>query len=52
MILKSIESIVSSIPVPQALPKFEKLSLTNLGFLAWLITGFEPAGLKSFGFMV
>jgi len=51
-ILKAIELIVSILPLSQPLPKYEKLSLLNIGFLVWLITGFEPAGFQSFGFPV
>lgn len=48
-LFKLIEAIVKIIPLAQPLPKFENISLTNLGFLVWLITGFEPAGRSSFG---
>lgn len=51
-ILKAIEALVSLLPLAQPLPKYEKLSFTNIGFLVWLITGFEPAGFQSFGFPV
>ena len=51
-ILKAIETLVSLLPLAQPLPKYEKLSFTNIGFLVWLITGFEPAGFQSFGFPV
>lgn len=49
-ILKQVDNIVSLIPIPQSLPKYEKLSLTNLGFLAWCMTGWCPAGKQCFGF--
>lgn len=49
-VLKQVDRIVSLIPIPQALPKYEKLSITNLGFLAWCMTGWCPAGKQSFGF--
>ena len=49
-ILKQVDNIVSLIPIPQALPKYEKLSIANLGFLAWCMTGWCPAGKQSFGF--
>lgn len=49
-IIKAINNVLSLLPVPDALPKYEKLTPINLGYLAWLITGFCPAGKKAFGF--
>ena len=48
-ILKLINEILKTLAIPQPLPKYENLSLLNLGFLAWLLTGFCPAGQASFG---
>lgn len=48
-ILKLINEILKLLAIPQPLPKYENLSLLNLGFLAWLLTGFCPAGQASFG---
>lgn len=48
-LLRTIETIISAIPLAEPLPKFENLSITNLGFLIWLMTGFCPAGRLSFG---
>lgn len=48
-LLRVIETIISVIPLAEPLPKFENLSITNLGFLIWLMTGFCPAGRSSFG---
>ena len=50
-IIKAIEFIVALIPIPQALPKYEKISIINLGYLAWLLTTFEFGGKRSFGMM-
>lgn len=50
-VIKAIEFIVQLIPIPQALPKYEKISIINLGYLAWLLTSFELAGKQSFGMM-
>ncbi len=50
-IIKAIEFLVGLLPIPQALPKYEKLSIINLGYLAWLLTSFELAGKRSFGMM-
>lgn len=46
---KLIDRASDLIPLPVGLPRYEKLKFTNLGFLAFLITGFEPAAHKSFG---
>ena len=48
-IIKGIEFIVQFIPIPQALPKYEKISIINLGYIAWLLTSFELGGKRSFG---
>ena len=49
-IIKSIDLLLSHLPIPDPLPKYEKLLQINLGYLAWLIIGFCPAGKKTFGF--
>jgi hypothetical protein len=49
-IIKAIDLFLSLIPLPNALPKYEKLVPWNLGYLAWLIIGFCPGGKKAFGF--
>lgn len=46
---KAVDLAEDLIPIPLGLPRYEKLKFTNLGFLAFLITGFEPAVHKSFG---
>ena len=48
-IQKAVDMAEDLIPIPLGLPRYEKLKFTNLGFLAFLITGFEPAAHKSFG---
>lgn len=48
-IQKAVDLAEDLMPVPIGLPRYEKLKFTNLGFLAFLITGFEPAAHKSFG---
>lgn len=47
--IKSIDLMLSFLPIPDPLPKYEKLLPINLGYLAWLIIGFCPAGKKAFG---
>lgn len=46
---KQIEDYSDLLPIPMGMPKYEKLKLTNIGFMTYLITGFEPAAHKSFG---
>ena len=41
--------LTQSIMDAEALPRYEKLSVSNIRFLTFLATGFEPAGKKSFG---
>ena len=48
-IIKAIEFLVALLPIPQALPKYEKISIINLGYIAWLLTTFELGGKRSFG---
>ena len=49
-IIKAIDLLLSLLPIPDPLPKYEKLLPINLGYLAWLIIGFCSAGKKAFGF--
>ena len=48
-IQKLIDAAENLIPLPLGLPRYENLKFTNLGFLVFLATGFEPAAHKSFG---
>lgn len=48
-IQKLLDLAQDLIPLPLGLPRYEKLKFTNLGFMAFLITGFEPTAHKSFG---
>lgn len=48
-VYKAIEIIKDLIPIPLGLPRYEKLKFTNLGFMAFLLTGFELAAHQSFG---
>jgi hypothetical protein len=50
MIYKAIDILISLLPFPQPLPKYEKLNMfTNLGFSIWLVTGWCRAGNVAFG---
>lgn len=46
---KEMEKLSDYLPIPMGMPRYEKLKLTNMGFMTYLITGFEPAAHKSFG---
>lgn len=48
-IQKAIDLAEDLIPIPLGLPRYEKLKFTNLGFLAFLITGFELSAHQTFG---
>lgn len=48
-VMKAVEALIDLTIFPEALPKFEKLNITNPSFLAWLVTSFEPAAQRSFG---
>ena len=50
LIYKAIDLILVLLPLPQPLPKYEKLNIfTNLGYTLWLITGWCRAGQVAFG---
>lgn len=48
-IRQAISLLLATIFEAEALPRYEKLSPTNIRFLTFLITGFEPAAQKTFG---
>lgn len=49
-IIQLLETILKAFAAPYALPKYEELSPTTLGYLAFLMTGFCPSGHIAFGF--
>lgn len=49
LIYKAIDIVLSLLPVPQPLPKYEKLNILNLGYMMWLMTGWCRAGQVAFG---
>ena len=49
-ILEKIDKILKAFAMPYALPKYEELSPATIGYLAFLMTGFCPAGHIAFGF--
>lgn len=44
-----VNAILAMLFDADALPRYEKLNITNIRFLTYLATGFEPAAKKSFG---
>ena len=52
--IKKIKPLIETLMLPlqftaDPLPRYEKLNILNIGFLIFLITGFEPAAKQSFG---
>lgn len=48
-IRQAVNAIIQTLTDAEALPRYEKLSVSNVRFLFFLVTGFEPAGKRSFG---
>lgn len=49
-ILSAINTLLAVLPLVEPLPKYERLPMwKNLGYFLWLLTGWCPAGKKSFG---
>ena len=48
-VVKKINDILAKLLEAYPLPKYEELTPKTLGYLNWLMTGFIPAGHKSFG---
>ena len=48
-IRQSIRLLLATLIDAEALPRYEKLTPTNIRFLTFLITGFEPSAKKTFG---
>lgn len=48
-LITAISVVVATIFQPEPLPKYERLSITNIGYMAWLLTSFEPTMKKCFG---
>ena len=48
-VIKKINKILADLLDSYPLPKYEELTPKTLGYLNWLMTGFIPAGHKSFG---
>lgn len=44
-----VNAIMLTLVDAEVLPRYEKLNITNIRFMTYLATGFEPAAKKSFG---
>ena len=49
IIRNAVTMLIQMITDADAVPRYEKLSISNIRFLAFLVTGFEPAGKRTFG---
>ena len=49
IIKTAVNLILMTLLDAEPVPRFEKLSPLNIRFMVWLVTGFVPAGKKSFG---
>ena len=47
---QAIALLIMALVDAEALPRYEKLTPINIRFMVFLITGFEPAAKKTFGF--
>lgn len=49
IIRNAVTMLMQMLVDADAIPRYEKLSVSNIRFLVFLVTGFEPAGKKTFG---
>ena len=49
IIRNDVTMLMNTIVDADAVPRYEKLSVSNIRVLVFLVTGFEPAGKKTFG---
>ena len=49
IIRNAVTMLMQMLVDADAVPRYEKLSVSNIRFLVFLVTGFEPAGKRSFG---
>jgi hypothetical protein len=49
IIRTAVKMLLQALTDAEAVPRYEKLSIANVRFLFFLVTGFEPAGKKTFG---
>ena len=49
IIRNAVTMLMQMLVDADAIPRYEKLSVSNIRFLVFLVTGFEPAGKRTFG---
>ena len=49
IIRNAVDMLMQMLVDADAVPRYEKLSVSNIRFLVFLVTGFEPAGKRTFG---
>ena len=49
IIRDAVTMLIQALADADAVPRYEKLSISNIRFLVFLVTGFEPAGKRTFG---
>ena len=49
IIRNAVTTLMNMLVDADAVPRYEKLSISNIRFLVFLVTGFEPAGKRTFG---
>lgn len=49
IIRNAVNMLMQMLVDADAVPRYEKLSVANIRFLVFLVTGFEPAGKRTFG---
>ena len=49
IIRTAVTMLIQMLADADAIPRYEKLSILNIRFLVFLVTGFEPAGKRTFG---
>lgn len=49
IIRNAVAMLMQMLVDADAVPRYEKLSVSNIRFLVFLVTGFEPAGKRTFG---
>ena len=49
IIRNAVNMLMQMLVDADAVPRYEKLSVSNIRFLVFLVTGFEPAGKRTFG---
>lgn len=49
MLKTLIANLLATLAMPEAMPKYERVHLGNIGYLTWMLTSFQPAMKRCFG---